>query len=685
MRRAVIALLALAALAGVALIVSGGGGTAASTTLRASSAKEGSDPTINALVAGDGTATVNDSGPGASCAGVTTCDATTGDNVTLDATPGGSNTFLDWSGVSCAGQPESCSINPVLPLPDPDNETAEFTVTITAATAGAGSGTATVSDAAVGCTNAASCVVDPGNTVTLQAMPTNPATSGFTGWTGGSCGADAACSFVVPASGLTPDQTDTATFVPRYTVNAASAGTGGSVTLTSAAADKTCTAGANNSCTVNSGDSVTLTATLTSSYYHVASWSANACTGTDDTCNLPVTAAETYTATFGLAGDLNPSAAVFVAPAPNGNDANAGTEDAPVLTPNRALAIVAASKGADDQVWIADGSYPGPMTLTAADDGVAVYGNFATGTSPWTESATTPSATTVTGSPEGLIATDATASISDVNFTGVGSGAPSSSAYGVVALDGSNITLTSAVVTAGNGASGVAGLAGATGQAGGAGGAGGLGETPAQVTASCLSGKSCSASDGVGGAAGLGVNGNDFYVRDTVADKANPLVNAAVLALPLPGPGPSAGDGGLGGWGNTASGYTLQGCLGKAPNQVCGPEKKVHGKVEALGYYYGGRGSQPYDAPVTDGGSGGAPGYANDKGDGNPGVDGTAGGTGVAGATGTPGSASSPAGPTWTPGNGGSGAAGGPGGGGGGGGGRPELLHLSGRRRLGRY
>jgi len=193
----------------------------------------------------------------------------------------------------------------------------------------------------------------------------------------------------------------------------------------------------------------------------------------------------------------------------------------------------------------------------------------------------------------GLIATDATGvSIGEVNFTGDAPGAPSSSAYGVVALGGSNITLSGAVVTAGSATNGAAGSAGGAGQNGGAGGLRRCGRDAGPGHRNLLGRRGLHGRGRRRRRGRLGVNGNNYYVRDTVADQQNPLLDAAVLSIPLPGPGQSAGDGGLGGWGNTASGYTLQGCIGKAPNQVCGPEKKLDGKTEAFGYYYGGWGSK---------------------------------------------------------------------------------------------
>ena len=94
-----------------------------------------------------------------------------------------------------------------------------------------------------------------------------------------------------------------------------------------------------------------------------------------------------------------------------------------------------------------------------------------------------------------------------------------------------------------------------------------------------------------GRSAGFGANGNDYFVRTNPVYLSNPIMRANVLSLPLPTAAPSAGDGGFGGWGNTHSGFTLQGCTGKGKTVACGPQKLVSGRREVLGTYYGGWGS----------------------------------------------------------------------------------------------
>jgi hypothetical protein len=505
-----------------------------------------------------------------------------------------------------------------------------------------------------------SCTGTTGEMVTLTATP--PSGDNFSSWTGGSCASANPCTVTIGSS----DETDTATFVAQtVTISAASAGNGTASVTDSA---RGCTAQA--SCVADVNDTVTLNAAADLGY-HFTSWTggAGSCSGSATaSCSFTAATAESFTANFASSGasGLDAAAAVFVAPPPQGNDANPGSSAAPVATPGRALAIAAASGKTKTQVWIVTGGYAGPLSLTSANDGISIFGGFNSTFS--TESTATP--TTISGSPEGLIATGANpVSIDEVNFTGQAPGGPSASAYGVVGLDGSNVTLSASVITAGNGANGAPGSAGTTGPGGGPGGPGGAGQTPAEVVASCLPHGPCSAVDGAGGSAGAGFNGNNYYVRDTPAFNVNPLLDALVLALPLPGPGPSAGDGGLGGWGNTASGFTHQGCVGKKALQACGPEKLVRGKPEVMGSYYGGWGSPPYNAPSVPEGSGGANGFASTTGDGHPGANGTNGASGATGNVGVSGSDTTQPGATWTPGDGKAGGTGNPGAGGGGGGG----------------
>jgi hypothetical protein len=624
--------------------------------------------TITATAADGGTITGTDTGTGTCTpAGPSvTCDAGPTDSVAFTANAPAGYTAGMWtdSGGSptCTGADSGTCTIVAFTAPTTDTLNASFDPvvvphTVTAASASAGNGTAgaATTDAGVTCNGGVSCTGPNGDHVTLTATANTGYT--FADWTGGSCGAASPCAVTING-----DETDTAHFTANPVAITYMAGADGAVSATDNGA--ACGGG---TCNAHYGDSITLTATPDLAY-HFGGWTGGSCNGNANAnCTFTATAAETDTASFTSTGSaaLKPAAAVFVAPPPEGSDGNPGTAAQPVATPAKAVAIAIGS--GKKQIWMTNGAYAGPLTLTAADDGLSFFGGF----NATFAAESGPSTTDISGTPEGLIATGAVVSFDLVNFAGHAPGGPSSTAYGVVALSGSNVTLTGAAVTAGNGSAGTNGAAGTAGQAGGAGGAGGAGQTPAQVAAACLAsnGTHCSPVDGSGGAAGRGVNGNDFFILFNPAYDKNPLLHVMALELPAPSAGPSAGDGGFGGFGDTHSTSTLQGCGGKGNSLACGPERIVAKHREVIGTYYGGWGSPTADAPNADEGGGGKPGYANVNGDGYPGATGSDGAGGGAGTNGGPGVSTSVAGPAWTPGNGAAGSSGGPGAGGGGGGG----------------
>ena len=504
--------------------------------------------TVIASAGSNGTVAIADTTHPSFCTGLT-CAASAGDAITITAAPSGGFHFVSWIGGSCTGQHAACTFHAA----SDENDTATFAsgaVTIDGAASPVAGGTATV---ASGACKAASCSAVGGSSVTITATPA--AGYRFTGWSGVSCsGATNPCAFTAAQS-----ESDTALFVARFTVSA-TASSGGSVSVSDPSPAASCSAG---SCTVDAGDAVTINA-APGAGFGFAGWSGGSCPASADPCVLHVTANETDLETFVLPNPGNPVAAVFVSPA--GADANAGTESAPVRTPARALAIIGASHGAKSQMWLAQGSYTGPLDLTSADDGVLVVGGF--DPSNWSPSAAAPSATTISGAPAAVVARGSVAILRQVQLDGV---APAphkprrrlrgASVYGILDLDKSSLTLTEVVVKAAPGVNGAAGHAGRRGAPGRPGGNGGPGQTPAQVAAACH-GRPCRPRDGRGGAAGAGVNGNNYYLRSNAAYKSNPLLMKRLESLPLPKAGPSAGDGGFGGWGETQSPATPQGCHG---------------------------------------------------------------------------------------------------------------------------
>ncbi|MGA3361096.1 MAG: hypothetical protein ABSD82_03595 [Solirubrobacteraceae bacterium] len=606
----------------------------------------------------------------------TSCLANYGDTVTLTATPGPGQHVATWTGPSCATVTgNTCVVSNVAAA---ETDTVNFmpdTYTINVETNG--NGVVTLLDNAATCNSTTSdtpgsevsCSVTYGDQVQITATgdsPNNNTGFHFEQWSGvtPTCtGTDHLCTFTA-----SQNETDIATFIPpaEFTISA-SAGPGGSVAL--ADTNDTlpvCPTGSTN-CVVDYLDDVTITATPLAGFT-VASWSGGGCTGTTDTCTIDNIAADASVAvTFALPVPGTGSTAVYVSP--NGSDANAGTESKPVATLQRGLAIAENDPGAFNQLRVAQGSYSGPLDLTARDDGIGIYGGF--NPSSWVATYNPATPTTISGAPEAVLANGASdVTLQQLDVDGQGSNAPSSSSYGIVALGGATLTLNNVAVRAANGTAGSSGSSGSAGTDGSAGGTGGSGQTAAAVVAACLASSThCSPVDPAGGSAGVGANGNDYSLRHAAAYEQNPLMLAAADTLGLPGSGPSAGDGGFGGFGSTGAPTTSQGCVGTGAAQECGPTKIVSGKTEVLGPYVGAVGSSTYDANVIGGGAGGSAGASSSTTDGHSGANGSAGTNGAHGANGAAGSSGSPAGPAWTPGNGGAGANGAPGSGGGGGGG----------------
>ena len=469
---------------------------------------------------GTGTAAITDIDPLAGCTNAATCVADVGDAITIATSATGTNRLASWSGGTCSGAVTTCTF--AAAKTETDTATFAKTVTITAAASSAhGSATITDSDAVANCTGVAVCVADVGDTISIAAS----ALSGYelSAWSGGTCKSDDnPCTF--PAAS---PETDTAAFAatPTATVTAvAGPGLDGSVSL-SDPGDKAVDCANSATCVVPLGDSVTLTANP-SAGYAVSGWSGASCAATATTCVLSAISSDTtVTVAFALATTGNASDAIFVSP--GGNDSNPGTQSSPVLTPQRGLQLIEASGGAKNQLRLAQGSYSGGLSLTASDDGVSIYGDFDPTTWAATSNPATP--TTISGAPQAVLADHATSIlIQQVALVGTADPGVTTSVYGIRAIDGSQLTLSEVSVHAADALPGAPGANGTAGVAGGAGGTGGSGETAAQVVATCLSsgGSNCTAVSGSGGAPGLGVNGNDNFLRQDGTYTRNPLLLA---------------------------------------------------------------------------------------------------------------------------------------------------------------
>ena len=229
----------------------------------------------------------------------------------------------------------------------------------------------------------------------------------------------------------------------------------------------------------------------------------------------------------GVDGDA--SVAVFVAA--DGSDGNPGTSVQPVQTLQKAVDLAAVG---GDQVYAAVGTY-GRVVLPSGHDGVQIYGGYERGT-PWTRTSATP--TTVLGQPEAVLldgATDVVLQLVDLQGTRGGG----LSAYGIRAINGSEVAVVRSSVSSGQG---------------GQGGQGGSGSTPARAAAGAPGAAplNCDTS-GVGGFATQFGNGTDGGAGGRGGEETNDGENGQAGTK---GSGTFGGAGGSGGIDTTGEGFT---------------------------------------------------------------------------------------------------------------------------------
>ncbi|MCA9537878.1 MAG: terpene cyclase/mutase family protein, partial [Myxococcales bacterium] len=154
--------------------------------------------------------------------------------------------------------------------------------------------------------------------------------------------------------------------------------------------------------------------------------------------------------------------AIFLAPAPIGNDGNNGTMNAPVATFNRAMNLAQGSNP-PKYVLAAEGIYDGTLTMRS---GVSIYGGYRPDAG-WRRDATYE--TIVNGGTRGVIAQNLNAAtrLDRVTVYSASNAAVGGSSYGIFIADSGNfLTVNRGKVIAGDGGSGSLGANGSNGVAG---------------------------------------------------------------------------------------------------------------------------------------------------------------------------------------------------------------------------
>lgn len=219
--------------------------------------------------------------------------------------------------------------------------------------------------------------------------------------------------------------------------------------------------------------------------------------------------------------DGNESRAVFVAI--SGSDGNPGTKTSPKRTVNAAVALAATSTPPRD-VYAAAGFYNEGGGVAAVTN-VSIYGGYSA--FGWSRSTT--NVTTITGSPQGLLA-DGDTGVRLQLLTLNSTADATRSTYGLRAINSSSLTLESVIARPGNGTSGGAGSPGSGGPNGVAGNAGGAG----------------SCDDPAGGAGGAGGSGGGF-AGGAGGRGGYSTANGVTGAMGAGSPAAAGGGGGLSG------------------------------------------------------------------------------------------------------------------------------------------
>ena len=268
-------------------------------------------------VSGAGSGTVT--GGGLNCtiangvsSGTCTVNANYGSNLTLTATPSGTDAFVSWSG-GCAGSASTCTLTNITAAPATTvaTFTKTFVVSVAGGGSGAGAGSGTVTLFGQTCTitngvasGTCSATVNYGAGVTFTEAASG--TDAFVSWAGGCTGSTGSCT--IPS--VTAASTTTATFTKTFPVviNSAPTASAGSGVITGGQLNCTINFGVTSgtcSTPVNYGSSIVLNQSPASGSAFV-SW-AGGCSGSGATCTIsnvtstPAATTATFIRTFTVA------------------------------------------------------------------------------------------------------------------------------------------------------------------------------------------------------------------------------------------------------------------------------------------------------------------------------------------------------------------------------------------------
>jgi hypothetical protein len=182
-----------------------------------------------------------------------------------------------------------------------------------------------------------------------------------------------------------------------------------------------------------------------------------------------------------------------------GSNSNPGTEAQPLATVSAAVTKAAASSP-PSAVDVAAGTYNEGAGVSVPSN-ITIEGGFDPST--WQQSSS--ETTTITGSPQAVLANGATGVLlDDLTLQGSAPSGYAQSAYGLRAVNGSSLTLQAVTVIGGNATAGQAGAGGDQGQGGQNGGTGGNGQSSGGCTSSYGSGGGAGTYVTAGGSGGNG-------------------------------------------------------------------------------------------------------------------------------------------------------------------------------------